>query len=1369
MGSPDLRPHSSEPSQQPKGPRLHVSEEPEPSPRPLSLMARVSIWIGAGVLILSFLLVLTVTILLTNPAAHRSMRSMVEQQASKSLGVQVDLQDFALHVFSLSVDLYGVTIHGAQPYANSPLLQVQHLAAGIRVTSILKHKWHFNVIQIDQPTVRVLVDKDGVSNLPKQPASSSGSNTSVFDLGIRHAVLNHGEVFYNNQPMTITADLHDFDYQGSFNNLLKMYSGRLSYRNGQIAYGTFRPLLHNLEAQFTATPSDFRLSQAKIVSDKSAITASASLHNYSNPRIEGQYDASIDGAQVGLILRNSMVPKGVLHAVGNVHYEEGAAGSALDALSVDGNLTSRRLVVNTVDASTNIDNLAALYSLAHGDASVRDLRADVLGGQISVNGTMKNLTGNAHSSVDAVLHDLSLATLRQALGHVAAGTNLALTGTLNVKATASWGKTFDDLAAKADATVTGQVTNGPGAGRIMVARSSRSSDATPLSETIPVTSEIHATYSGKNREIGLDRSFIRTPQTELSMNGTVAGRSRLALQLQANDLREIGTFADLFRRPPPGQSLQALDIAGKATFRGGIQGSIRAPQLSGQLEAQNLRLNGTDWRVARAGIEASPSRVSLQHAELVPVTQGRIALNASANLRKWLFTNTSAIQADISATQMNLADVEKLVGQAVPLSGTLNMNLHVRGSELNPQGTGAFTLANGDVYGEPFQLVKVNLSGNGNEAHADLRVELPGGSLQGSVSVRPKDRTYTAQLVSDGIRLERIQALKVRNIDAAGVLKLDVSGRGSFDNPGLTATLQVPILTLQKQPISNFDLHADLSNHVVNATLASSAVNTALQAKAKVELRGDYMADASLDTRKIDLRTLVAAYSPEEAEKVSGQTEVHATLHGPLKDRNRLEAHVTIPELSASYNNSIQLAAGSPIHLDYQNGVIQLQPASIKGTDTDLQFEGSIPTAANAPMSVKLLGTVDLRIAQLFNPDIRSSGQVKFDVNSSGAVRGANLGGEIDIVDANLAVPDVPVGLQHGNGILKLTTDRVNVEKFQGLVGGGTVTAQGGVAFRPGIQFDLGLAAKNVRALYPQGMRETADAYLRFTGSPDRALLGGTVNIADISFTPAFDLNSFIGQFSGGVISPPSSGFSQNVALNIAVHSTSNVNLVSRSVSIAGSANLQVRGTAGDPVLLGRVNLNNGDAILNGTRFQLTGGTIQFINPSETEPVVNLTLTTTIQQYNINMRFEGPTGQLKTQYTSDPALPQADIINLLAFGRTTEAAANNSATTNQTAESLVASQVSSQVTSRVSRIAGISQLSINPVLAGSNAQGPPGANVTIQQRVTSNLFVTFSTNVASTQSQTIQGQYQVSPHVAVSATRDPNGGFGFDTLIKKSW
>jgi translocation and assembly module TamB len=463
------------------------------------------------------------------------------------------------------------------------------------------------------------------------------------------------------------------------------------------------------------------------------------------------------------------------------------------------------------------------------------------------------------------------------------------------------------------------------------------------------------------------------------------------------------------------------------------------------------------------------------------------------------------------------------------------------------------------------------------------------------------------------------------------------------------------------------------------------------------------------------------------------------------------------------------LAASAPIHVDYKDGVINVQRSSVHGTDTDLQFEGSVPASGDGPMALMLVGSVNMQLAQLFNPDIRSSGQLKFNIDSHGPASGTNFAGQINIVDASFASNDLPVGLQHCNGVLMLTRDRLNISSFKGNIGGGTVTAQGGVAYRPSIQFDLGISAQGARILYPQGMRENVDANLRLSGTTETAVLGGAVHLSELSFTPAFDLSSFVGQFGGGVAAPPSRGLAQNIQLNVAVDSTSSVNLTSRALSLGGTANLHLRGTVADPVVLGRVNLNGGDIILNGNRFVLNGGTIQFVNPSETQPVMNVSLTTSIQQYNINLRFQGPVDKMRTQYSSDPALPAADIIHLLAFGETTEASAATATPANQAAESLVASQVSSQLTSRVSKIAGISQLSINPVLAGSSSQGPPGANITIQQRVTGNLFVTFSTNVASTQSQTIQGQYQVSPRVAFSATRDPNGGFALDTLIKKNW
>lgn len=1352
-----------------------IPSDPDRGPRPVlkrkptvSRFQKTAAWV-AGIMSAVTLLSLIATWIVFNSASfHSYLIHTVEKQASESLGVRVRLQNYALRPSMLGLDLYGITVDGANPYPQPPLLQVAHAEASVRIVSALRGKWYLDSVRIDQPVVQIFVDSHGVSNLPTLKSSGKPTDKNeIFDLGIRHAVLDGGFVFYNSRPSNIDLDLRDLELASTFDPLQKKYSGKLAYADGHILYGAYQPMQHSLDAQFEAAPNNLHLKQAKLSIAGSQLVLAASLTNFNDPTIQAHYDATLDGAELRKVLRTPSLPSGLVHAAGDLKFHQALNQSALQAIELNGDLNSRQIGVETPSMRAAINDVVAHYSLANGSATLESFRASLFGGQITGAGAMTNLGGASHGNVSANLQNVSLAQLKQALGKSAATPGVGVAGVLNADASATWGKTFDDLLAHANATINGQVT---GARVEQVSSPHSLAETNPEPGPIPVNSALHAAYNAGNKQLTIDQSFLRTAQTNLTMNGTVSNRSSLNLRLQANDLREVEAIANLFRTPTPGHPVQPLGLAGAASFQGTVQGSTAAPRLTGQLNANNLELNGTRLKVLRTGVDISPSSVSLQNAQIQPASQGNIALNATAGLRKWALIDSSPLQIDLHASQLKIDELTRLAGQQLPITGILNANVTLHGTKATPKGNGDLALTKVNAYDEPVQTARVTFQGTADEAHGNLSIQLPAGSLQGIVSVRPKQKTYTAQFSSTGIHLEQLQALKARNVDAAGVVALNAQGQGTFDNPQMDATIQIPRLQIQKQTVSRINLHMNVANHVGNATLTSAVLNTSIQAKARVELTGDYPTDATLDTEGIPLQPLLAIYSPAEGANVSGQTEVHATLHGPLKDKTKLEAHVTIPQLKLAYGNTVQLAAASPIHVDYKNGVVDVQRSSIRGTDTDIQFQGSIPTTTNGAMSLLLQGTVNLQLAQLFDPDIRTAGQLKFNIDSHGPVSASDIGGEIDIVDASYASGDLPVGLQHGNGVLTMTTNRINVSKFEGAVGGGKVTAQGGVAFRPGVQFDLGLAAKGIRMLYPQGMRESIDANLRLAGTTDNATLGGAVNLSDLSFTPAFDLTSFAGQFSGTAAAPPSQGFAQNLQLNVALHSTNNVNLVSRALSLGGSANLQVRGTAADPVVLGRVNLTSGDIILNGTRFVLNGGTIQFVNPAETEPVVNATLTTTIQEYNINLRFNGPVAQMHTEYSSDPALPSADIINLLAFGKTTEASANASPTpANQAAESLIASQVSSQVTSRVSKVAGISQLSINPVLSGSSNQGPPGANITIQQRVTGNLFVTFSTNVASTQSQIIQGQYQVTPRVAVSATRDQNGGFAVDTLIKKSW
>src|SRR6201999_2924852 len=155
--------------------------------------------------------------------------------------------------------------------------------------------------------------------------------------------------------------------------------------------------------------------------------------------------------------------------------------------------------------------------------------------------------------------------------------------------------------------------------------------------------------------------------------------------------------------------------------------------------------------------------------------------------------------------------------------------------------------------------------------------------------------------------------------------------------------------------------------------------------------------DVKLDTGKIDFQPLMALYAPAQAGDVSGQTELHASVRGPLADKTKVEAHLEVPNLNLNYKQ-FQVAAAKPIRVDYANGTATLQPASIRGTGTTLDAQAVIPVASPKTASFLVKGNVDLRIAQLFVPDLQSSGEMQLDLDSSRM--NGNINGQIKIVNA---------------------------------------------------------------------------------------------------------------------------------------------------------------------------------------------------------------------------------------------------------------------------------------------------------------------------------------------------------------------------------
>jgi translocation and assembly module TamB len=1270
----------------------------------------------------------------------------IVQQAQQSTGAHIAIQKLDVHWFPFTADVYGVVVHGQEKAGEPPLLQAEHLGVSLGIRALLNKEVDLYAISVDRPIVNLRVDTRGNSNLPKPSPAQSPSNVSIV---VRHASLRDGTLIYNDEQIPLAAELDDFRAMAQFDSAADKYRGSLGYRQGCIVTKTLNPVRHEARVEFTANRDGAVLDPIVVSSGKTHLTAHLTVANFAKPLIDGQYDGLIVTREIAEILKNPSLPRGDIAVNGTVRYQSVPEESFLKAVHVAGRFDSQALTVRERQVSASLQSIRGIYRLQDGNLRIEKLDANVFEGHLSARMDMLHLDQNPISSMNATVRGVSLEKLSDALPP-RSRQNIRLLGRMNLNAQANWSSNISALKARTHIEFSGPTT------------------LPSQANQIPVNGVVDVDYDAAKQSASFGRSELRVANTDVVLTGMLSRQSNLNIDVNAKDLHELTVLAAAFSstNSTNAQSASApYDLHGAAYFTGQITGPTADPRIRGQLSGSNLRVQGSDWRTVRVNLDAASSGVRFQNGYLQSAQQGEISFNGSTGLQRWSFAPESPLSLQAKVTKLSVADLERLANAEYPITGDLSGDIAIQGSELQPVGHGSLQLTKASAWNEPVRSLKLDFQGDRESVHSTAELQVAAGKADAKLTYVPKTQQYDMTLTAEGLKLDQLQSVQQRNGSLSGVLSLNVSGQGSVKDPQLSGNLQIPQLQISGQTFSEVKAQMDLAHQHANVSLESIVEQGYVHAQGGIDLVGQYQTDATVDVRALPIGPLLAKHSTTTGapQDLQGFTEIHASLKGPLKDPSRLNGHLEIPRLNLAYKN-IQLANDGPLRIRYQNGVATVEQAQIKGTGTDLSLQGVVPVQSTIPLNVSAKGGIDVQLLQLLSPDVIASGRLEIDVRASGAIAQPKTEGSIRIVNTGLSLEDAPVSVSAMNGQLSIAGNALRIDKLTATAGGGTISANGSATYGKETNFAIDLHAKGVR-VHPTGIRSTVDADLQLNGTPRKSQLSGRMVVDRLSFQEGFDLAAFMSQLSDDstISAPPP--FASNMNLSISVRSAQNLTLASSQVSIAGSANLNVTGTAAQPVILGRITLTNGELFFQGKRFEIQSGSIAFVNPARTEPVLNLYVKTFIEQYNITINFSGPIDRLKTNYTSDPSLPPIDIINLLAFGQTTaEKASNASAPPSLAAQSVVAQGVASQVAKGVQNLAGISQLTIDPT-AGTSQN--PGAQVAIQQRVTGTILLTFATDVTSTQTQTIQVQYQPKQHWKISVIRDQYDGYGVDVRYHK--
>jgi translocation and assembly module TamB len=1277
------------------------------------------------------------------------MRRAVIRQIEKMTGGAAELGEFRFSLWRLRAELFDLTVHGSEPASAPPFFHAAYLRADLRILSLLGRRVALDELRMDHPALSVRFQANGVSNVPHPRGRGAprirpaALNEELFNLSISSVQILGGTIRWNEARTPLSLDAQGFRFLLRLDAPapdISFYRGELECRKLRLQAGRSIPFPSDLDARFSLGRDSFSLDEFSWRPPRSELRGRAALSSFTRPVWTISYQAKLDFQDIREFMRLAAMPEGRARASGEVRWDPGAAG-----LSGWGQYEATDIALSYPWFHGSGLSSRARFELQHDRLVVPEFHAEGLGGEI--NGRVEMLYRELRFRVESDLEGASLSAILSALNHPGFPIGaLHWESRVAVHAVTSWEGNFAHLDSRGAMQWTPPSALSPG--------------------VAPATAHVEFHFSRDSRAADFSSGLITEPGVRVEFSGRLGGReSGLQLDLAVGDLLAFDDFINALR----GVETKPERIGGRGSWSGRISGPLGGPTIAGHARVVHASYADLLWDELEGDLSYSPDALELRN---VRATRGRASsdLFLELALSDWSFLPENSWKLDLHLAHADVDGLQSLFGTAYPVHGLISGRVQGRGTRDAPEFDSDLLMDQPVLAGFGFDSAKGQLRWTGQELHAHNLELLQGtGRATGSLDYDRDTEWLTFDLRGKSIALDNFPVFAPSRMPATGRVSFEARGEGPLHSPRGSGTFQLSNLRIGEDVFGDFTVRAQSDGSRVLTEITSAMTHGGVNGHVELTLAPGLPVTGELQLQDVDLDSFlkVALHLRDLTGRsnVSGRLQLTGEVLGPSGIRAQMELSL----LSFDYA-FVKLENIGPVQLTYGHDEVQVKAAHLSGPDTDLTLSGYAHFARDRLLALNLAGLLSLRLLSGLFPALEARGPAELDVALQGTTAHPRLAGRLRLLRNSATFADFPVALSEVAGDVLFDINRLTFENVQAQVGGGHVQLSGSAVYGEGpFSYDVAARGRNIRVRYPEGMSWLVNGELRLQGNTASATLGGRLVVERLLLTQGLDLSGLIsakGQPTAGA-----SDYLRNLQLDVETTSSSDAQVQWNAARFPSDAQLRIRGTAERPLILGHVHLLAGEFSFRGNTFRLTRGDINFANPFKLDPVVDLEAATTVQQYDVTVHLSGPGSRLQLTYHSDPPLPSSDVITLLALGRASTATGLRTTPTtspsDQGAQALLSEAVSSQVSGRVEKLFGVSRFSVDPGLTGVGATQTTTARITVQQRISHDLTVTYVTDVTSTQRQVIQIEYNLSRKFSIVALRDENDTYGVDLVIRK--
>lgn len=317
----------------------------------------------------------------------------------------------------------------------------------------------------------------------------------------------------------------------------------------------------------------------------------------------------------------------------------------------------------------------------------------------------------------------------------------------------------------------------------------------------------------------------------------------------------------------------------------------------------------------------------------------------------------------------------------------------------------------------------------------------------------------------------------------------------------------------------------------------------------------------------------------------------------------------------------------------------------------------------DTPISAKArVPRSSVNFVRQFFPDLQQlDGDLGLDVDVTGTFGHPvlNGAGDMTINVARFTNATLPT-LRGFNVRFTFTDNALTLDRFGGDLAGGPFNMSGRVTFLKLTEpvLDLQMRAQSVLVARNDTLTARADGDVRITGPFAAATVSGNVALTNTRFLKNIDLLP-IGLPGRPAPQPPAERpefFSlpappfRDWKFDVAIKTKDPVLIRGNLATGEATTDLKLTGTGLKPGLQGVVHMEDVEATLPFSRLDVSRGSLTFSPNDPTNPTIDLQGTSVIRDYTVRVYVYGTLLSPQAIFTSEPPLPQEEIISLIATG-----------------------------------------------------------------------------------------------------------------------